>query len=150
MQMLDAVSQPYTRGTPLNIPGDLPIYATSTDVTKADDACDPLPDDTPDLSEFLVVIHRGTCPFVRNFIDDHESFSEKCEYTGSKVGQCCCERREIFLNLQVCRLSTAEGALPECYVFDSYSTDTAAFSSITTGKYIAALISANDGKFVSA
>lgn len=49
---------------PLNITGSLPIFATSTDTTIVDDACNPLPDSTPDLSKFLVVVRRGTCTFV--------------------------------------------------------------------------------------
>lgn len=49
---------------PLPITATLPIFATSTDTTVADDACDPLPDSTPDLSKFLVVVRRGTCTFV--------------------------------------------------------------------------------------
>ena len=49
---------------PLNITGSLPIFATSTDTTVVDDACNPLPDSTPDLSKFLVVVRRGTCTFV--------------------------------------------------------------------------------------
>ncbi|KAL4251464.1 Alkaline protease 1 [Abortiporus biennis] len=43
----------------------LPIFATSTDTTVVDDACDPLPDNTPDLSNFLVIVKRGTCTFVQ-------------------------------------------------------------------------------------
>ena len=43
----------------------LPIFATSNDTTVVDDACDPLPDGTPDLSGFLTVIRRGTCTFVQ-------------------------------------------------------------------------------------
>ncbi|PPR04383.1 hypothetical protein CVT26_004221 [Gymnopilus dilepis] len=50
---------------PLPITQTLPIFATSNDTTIVDDACDPLPDDTPDLSKFLVVVRRGTCTFVQ-------------------------------------------------------------------------------------
>ncbi|KIM45535.1 hypothetical protein M413DRAFT_343058 [Hebeloma cylindrosporum] len=50
---------------PLPVTGQLPIFATSTDITVADDACNPLPDSTPDLSKFVVVIRRGTCTFVQ-------------------------------------------------------------------------------------
>ncbi|KAI0063549.1 pyrolysin [Artomyces pyxidatus] len=50
---------------PLPIPGIWPIYATSNDTTIVDDACDALPDDTPDLSSFLTVVRRGTCTFVQ-------------------------------------------------------------------------------------
>ncbi|KAI0081943.1 subtilisin-like protease [Panus rudis PR-1116 ss-1] len=50
---------------PLAINDTLPIFATSTDTTVVDDACNPLPDNTPDLSKFLVIIRRGTCTFVQ-------------------------------------------------------------------------------------
>ncbi|KAF8524710.1 subtilisin-like protease [Hysterangium stoloniferum] len=55
---------PYFSALPLPINGSLPIYATSNDTTLTNDACNPLPDSTPDLSKFLVIIHRGTCSFV--------------------------------------------------------------------------------------
>ncbi|CAE7226894.1 unnamed protein product [Rhizoctonia solani] len=48
----------------LAIPDGLPIYATSQDPTIANDACNPLPDSTPDLSGYVVLIRRGTCTFV--------------------------------------------------------------------------------------
>ncbi|PFH46516.1 hypothetical protein AMATHDRAFT_7712 [Amanita thiersii Skay4041] len=43
----------------------LPIFATSIDTTIMDDACNPLPDDTPDLSAYLVVVRTGTCTHER-------------------------------------------------------------------------------------
>ncbi|CAE6485798.1 unnamed protein product, partial [Rhizoctonia solani] len=49
----------------LAIPDRLPIYATSQDPTTATDACDPLPANTPDLSNYVVLIRRGTCTFVQ-------------------------------------------------------------------------------------
>ena len=49
---------------PLPVNATLPIFATSTDTSVVDDACDPLPDSTPDLSQFVVIIRRGTCTFV--------------------------------------------------------------------------------------
>lgn len=42
----------------------LPLWATSNDTTTETDACDALPDDTPDLSGYIVLIRRGTCTFV--------------------------------------------------------------------------------------
>ncbi|KAG8953405.1 hypothetical protein FRC04_002247 [Tulasnella sp. 424] len=51
--------------TPLPIPGSLPIYALSTDTTVTNDGCDPLPDSTPDLSGYIVLIRRGSCTFVQ-------------------------------------------------------------------------------------
>ncbi|KAJ7680663.1 subtilisin-like protease [Mycena polygramma] len=49
---------------PLPVNGTLPLYATSNDTTVADDACNPLPDSTPDLSGFVVLVRRGTCAFT--------------------------------------------------------------------------------------
>ncbi|KAI0363362.1 subtilisin-like protease [Pilatotrama ljubarskyi] len=50
---------------PLPVNGTLPIFAVSNDTTVPDDACNPLPDDTPDLSSFVVIVRRGTCTFVQ-------------------------------------------------------------------------------------
>ena len=49
---------------PFPVLDTLPIFVTSNDTTVEDDACSPLPDSTPDLSGFLVIIRRGTCSFV--------------------------------------------------------------------------------------
>ncbi|KAJ6521908.1 subtilisin-like protease [Mycena vulgaris] len=49
---------------PLPVEGTLPLFATSNDTTVVDDACNPLPDSTPDLSGFVVLVRRGTCTFV--------------------------------------------------------------------------------------
>jgi hypothetical protein len=49
----------------LPITGSRPIYALSNDTTIANDACDPLPDSTPDLSPYVVIIRRGSCTFVQ-------------------------------------------------------------------------------------
>ncbi|CAE6445476.1 unnamed protein product [Rhizoctonia solani] len=55
---------PYQSFDALNIPGGLQLYATSPDVKTTADACEPLPVNTPDLSNRLVIIRRGTCPFL--------------------------------------------------------------------------------------
>ncbi|KAJ7072023.1 peptidase S8/S53 domain-containing protein [Mycena amicta] len=49
---------------PIPVEGTLPLYATSNDTTVVDDACNPLPANTPDLSGFVVLVRRGTCTFV--------------------------------------------------------------------------------------
>ncbi|EJD50489.1 subtilisin-like protease [Auricularia subglabra TFB-10046 SS5] len=48
---------------PVDITGEWPIYAISTDTSVPDDACNPLPDSTPDLSTFVTVVRRGSCNF---------------------------------------------------------------------------------------
>ncbi|KAB5588428.1 Minor extracellular protease vpr [Ceratobasidium theobromae] len=55
---------PYKSLTPLPAPSGLQLYATSTNVTIDNDACDPLPASTPNLADRLVIIHRGTCTFI--------------------------------------------------------------------------------------
>ncbi|KAG8915767.1 hypothetical protein FRC01_003516 [Tulasnella sp. 417] len=54
---------PYYSVDPVEIPGSLPLYATSKDTTVEDDACSALPDSTPDLSKYVVLIRRGGCSF---------------------------------------------------------------------------------------
>ncbi|KAL0572699.1 hypothetical protein V5O48_009273 [Marasmius crinis-equi] len=46
---------------PMPVRKPIPIYATSNNTGVLDDACNPLPDNIPDLSQFLVVVRRGTC-----------------------------------------------------------------------------------------
>ncbi|TFK18825.1 subtilisin-like protein [Coprinopsis marcescibilis] len=50
LQGTDQLSVIYFSFIPLPIAGEWPIYVTSNDTTIIDDACDPLPEDTPDLS----------------------------------------------------------------------------------------------------
>ncbi|KAF5348713.1 hypothetical protein D9758_006755 [Tetrapyrgos nigripes] len=45
--------------------GPLPIYATSNDTAVTDDACNSLPDGTPDLSPYVVIVRRGNCDFIK-------------------------------------------------------------------------------------
>ncbi|KAJ6625831.1 subtilisin-like protease [Mycena sp. CBHHK59/15] len=54
----------YFNTFPLPVTTTMPLFATSNDTTVVDDACNPLPDSTPDLSGFVVLIRRGTCTFV--------------------------------------------------------------------------------------
>ncbi|KYK61463.1 hypothetical protein DCS_02605 [Drechmeria coniospora] len=52
----------YMPGDPYNWDGvTLDVYATSTDMTVEGDACSKLPEDTPDLSEKIVLIRYSTC-----------------------------------------------------------------------------------------
>ncbi|CEL53477.1 Minor extracellular protease vpr OS=Bacillus subtilis (strain 168) GN=vpr PE=1 SV=1 [Rhizoctonia solani AG-1 IB] len=67
---------PYLGLATLPIPAGLTLYATSTDTTVADDACNPLPATTPDLSNKLVIIRRGTCTFVSK-LDNAAKFGAK-------------------------------------------------------------------------
>ncbi|KAL0959395.1 hypothetical protein HGRIS_014644 [Hohenbuehelia grisea] len=55
---------PYLRALPLNITGELAIFATSTKPDE-DAACKHLPDDTPDLSDRVVILRADTCSMRR-------------------------------------------------------------------------------------
>ncbi|KAI1338783.1 subtilisin-like protein [Xylariaceae sp. FL0016] len=52
-------------GNPSYINITLPLWAVSNDTEVEDDACDTLPDDTPDLSALMVLIRQGTCAFYQ-------------------------------------------------------------------------------------
>ncbi|CAE6531335.1 unnamed protein product [Rhizoctonia solani] len=60
---------PYNFGSVgrFDVPADLelPIYATSRDPGTPNDACDSLPNYTPNLARYLVLIRRGGCEFVK-------------------------------------------------------------------------------------
>ncbi|KAG7098097.1 hypothetical protein E1B28_000071 [Marasmius oreades] len=61
---VDHAPIPYDAVFPLtSVPTPFPIFALSNDTTVADDACDPLPDSIPDLSQYVVVARRGSCTF---------------------------------------------------------------------------------------
>jgi len=56
----------YVPGEPAEWKGvTLEAYATSTDLNIKNDGCDPLPDSTPDLSNKIVLIRRGSCVFTQ-------------------------------------------------------------------------------------
>ncbi|KDN39168.1 subtilisin-like protein [Tilletiaria anomala UBC 951] len=59
-------SVPYYSARPLLIP-PLSLYATSFDTTVTSDACDPLPDYTPDLGKAIVLTKRGGCSLEQKF-----------------------------------------------------------------------------------
>lgn len=67
-QFLTCGYQPYFSITPpTDVTTPFEIYATSTDTSSTNDACEPLPQDTPDLTSKVVVIRRGTCTFATKF-----------------------------------------------------------------------------------
>lgn len=47
-----------------DFPDELPIIPLSLDTTNSAQACEPLPIDTPDLSQGIVLIPRGSCTFA--------------------------------------------------------------------------------------
>lgn len=55
---------PYFSLRPFPVTTSLPIYATSKDITVANDACNALPSSTPNLAGYVVVIRRGGCAIV--------------------------------------------------------------------------------------
>ncbi|OLL24968.1 Minor extracellular protease vpr, partial [Neolecta irregularis DAH-3] len=57
----ESFSIDYFSNTRLSVNEPLEFYATSYDAEVQEDACKPLPDDTPDLSNRIVLSHRGNC-----------------------------------------------------------------------------------------
>jgi len=57
--------------------GSYPVYFTSNSTQIQDDACTPLPPSTPDLTNHIVVIRRGTCYF--------ETKAKQAEAKGAKM-----------------------------------------------------------------
>ncbi|KZO98808.1 subtilisin-like protease [Calocera viscosa TUFC12733] len=55
---------PYYQAVPYSVDGPIPFYVTSFNTTNTTDACNPFPDDTPDLSGYVTLIRRGTCLFL--------------------------------------------------------------------------------------
>ncbi|KAG6277517.1 hypothetical protein E4U47_007115 [Claviceps purpurea] len=53
----------YTDGDASTWGVSMPLYATSLDSGVTDDACKPLPANTPDLSKYIALIRRGGCDF---------------------------------------------------------------------------------------
>lgn len=63
-------SPPQSFGWTFGSPGNwgnisLPLWNINNDTTDPANGCDPYPADTPDLSEYLVLVRRGTCDFVQ-------------------------------------------------------------------------------------
>lgn len=59
----------------------LPIYALSTNITIVDDGCNALPASTPDLTNYITIVRRGTCTFVSLFYMCSSILAK--EYSGS-------------------------------------------------------------------
>jgi Subtilase family len=57
--------QGYFMSNPLAAAGPVKLFITAqTEEDLAADACEPLPSDTPDLSNFVVLVKRGTCTLL--------------------------------------------------------------------------------------
>ncbi|KAJ4290416.1 hypothetical protein N0V90_010632 [Kalmusia sp. IMI 367209] len=56
----------WTPGSPANWGNvSLPLWAVNYNVNDTANGCDAYPDDTPDLSGYIVLIRRGSCTFVQ-------------------------------------------------------------------------------------
>ncbi|KAI9147287.1 Minor extracellular protease vpr [Paramyrothecium foliicola] len=63
-------SFPYEWSFPTEFDGlERPVWVTGYDWHNNNDACEPLPDDTPDLSDFYVLVRRGDCDYVTQAIN---------------------------------------------------------------------------------
>jgi hypothetical protein len=58
LQMSTGQLIPYRSAIPFPT-GSFPVYFTSNSTRIQDDACNPLPESTPDLSKYVVIIRRG-------------------------------------------------------------------------------------------
>ena len=112
---------------PFPVNSTLPIFATSKDPAVVDDACNPLPDSTPDLSGFVVIVRRGTCTFV-----------QKLTNIAAKGGKVSLIYELDFFPILLTIVLT----------FILFSNGNG-FSAIDTGNFTATLIQAADGVFVS-
>ncbi|KAF8210672.1 peptidase S8/S53 domain-containing protein [Mycena galopus ATCC 62051] len=65
----------YFETLPLNVAGEWPIYATSTNISQLDDACNPLPDNTPNLSSYVVITQKLMNIAVKGPNSDAAAFS---------------------------------------------------------------------------
>ena len=62
----DEMSFGYTPGAQISWANvSLPLWSPSLDIEAPQDGCDPYPKDTPDLSKYIVLVRRGTCPFTQ-------------------------------------------------------------------------------------
>lgn len=91
----------YYDALPLPITATLPVFATSTDTTVADDACGPLPDNTPDLSKFVVIVRAGTCTPVGTFSNVTSRNADFVVCEGPETDKYRGERRQCFANIRV-------------------------------------------------
>ena len=130
---------------PLPINGSLPIFAVSNDTTVVDDACNPLPASTPDLSGFLVIIRRGTCNFVRVITLDN-LYRPDLSISDSEVEEHRRQRCQGISDLQVRQagLGILRSYVPNVRPLSNVN----GLSSITTGNFTTALIQATDGQFL--
>ncbi len=113
---------------PLPVKGTLPVFATSNSTAVPDDACSPLLETTPDLSNKVVLIRRGTCAFA----DKLTNAAAK----GAKV---------VVIYECVHPVQSMRNCSPDVR---SYS-DGSGFGVINVGNFVATLIQAADGEFVS-
>ena len=96
----------YTSFQPFQWP-TLPIYALSTDVTLQDDACNPLPESTPNLGGYLLIIRRGTCTLMQKLTNIAAKGAKYAlVYNNGEVCGLMADRYTCFWAKFVCRLSS--------------------------------------------
>ncbi|KAG9093623.1 hypothetical protein FS749_014083 [Ceratobasidium sp. UAMH 11750] len=105
----------YNSFLPLKVSGDLHIYATSSNITAVADACDPLPSTTPDLSNYVVLIRRGTCALIRK-MDNAVKFGAKAfliyENVDKPLGTILSDDYTVALISQADGIYLVETAIP--------------------------------------
>lgn len=91
----------YFQTFPLPFSTVFPIYATSNDTSVVDDACNPLAPSVPDLSNFLVIVRRGTCSFVSRLFLCFITYPNQPCTSGPENYQHCCQRCKSSAYLRV-------------------------------------------------
>lgn len=143
----------YFSTLPFPFDGVLPVYATSNDTTIADDACNPLPDSTPDLSTKLVIVRRGTCSFVIIIFFSLFPYSLLIQsFSGIEDEQHRRQRSQGRIDLRVSSQYHAyfqnDGFTPILLLLLLSPSNGHGFAGISVGEFKATLIQAADGEFV--
>ena len=54
----------WTPGRPVYANITLPLWSPANSTQGGPDGCEPLPDDTPDLADYMVLVHQATCSWI--------------------------------------------------------------------------------------
>ncbi|KIY63825.1 subtilisin-like protein [Cylindrobasidium torrendii FP15055 ss-10] len=75
-------SIPYFSWDTIPVKGTLDVYAVSIEPNGTTDACDPLPTDTPDLSNYIVILRAANCSFTTQ-LQNIQEFGAQYAFLGS-------------------------------------------------------------------
>lgn len=86
----------------------LPLYAISLNSTVIDDGCNPLPDSTPDLSDKLVLVRRGSCTFAQKAANVAAKGAKNLLFYNNKPGLLQNSRAPPLVGIAMTRAETGE------------------------------------------